>query len=107
MSIPKNYHITFSYLRFCFHKILIIVLNPDTPTATATFKYHHPLNISEVIPMATPRRTIKVPVEIVGAIDKFIVKSKGFFRSRPEVTIEALRKFLKIGKRRRTRKKNG
>jgi Arc/MetJ-type ribon-helix-helix transcriptional regulator len=46
--------------------------------------------------MAIPRRTIKVPVEIVSEIDKFISKSKGFFRSRPEVAIAALEKFLKI-----------
>lgn len=45
--------------------------------------------------MAIPRKTIKVPLEIVNKIDKFISKSKGFFRSRPEVAIAALEKFLK------------
>jgi hypothetical protein len=37
-----------------------------------------------------------VPPELVEAIDRFIEKSKGFFRSRPEVAIAALEKFLKI-----------
>ena len=57
--------------------------------------------------MATPRRTIKVPLELVEAIDKFISKSKGFFRSRPEVVSAALGKFLKMkrGKRGRPKKK--
>lgn len=54
--------------------------------------------------MATPRRTIKVPLELAEAIDKFISKSKGFYRSRPEVVSAALEKFLKI---KRGRKKRG
>lgn len=45
--------------------------------------------------MATPRRTIKVPLEFVEAIDRVIEKSKGFYRSRPEVTSVALKKFLR------------
>jgi len=34
--------------------------------------------------MATPRRTIKVPLELAEAIHKFVAKNKGFYRSRPE-----------------------
>ena len=53
-------------------------------------------------PMGT-RKSIKVPEELVELVDKFIEKSKGFFRSRPEVVIAALEKFLK--RKRRGRKK--
>ena len=55
--------------------------------------------------MPTPRRTIKVPLELTKAIDKFIAKSKGFYRSRPEVTSAALEKFLQLKKRGRKRRK--
>ena len=55
--------------------------------------------------MATPRRTIKVPLPLVEAIDKFIAKSKGLFRSRPEVASAALEKFLSMKKRGRKLKK--
>ena len=53
--------------------------------------------------MATPRRTIKVPLELAEAIDRFIEKSKGYFRSRPKVVTVALEKFLKIKKKGRKR----
>ena len=54
--------------------------------------------------MAIPRRTIKVPLSLVNAIDRFIAKSKGFYRSRPEVAIAALQKFLKMKKRGRKKR---
>lgn len=55
--------------------------------------------------MATPRRAIKVPLELAEAIDKFIAKNKGLYRSRPEVVSAALEKFLRIKRRKKKRNK--
>ena len=44
------------------------------------------------------KTTIKIPFEITKVMDAFIKKSKGKFRSRPEVTVAALKRLLKIKK---------
>jgi hypothetical protein len=49
--------------------------------------------------MATPRRTMKVPLDLEEAIDRFIDKSKGYFRSGPELVSAVLEKFSKAKKR--------
>ena len=41
---------------------------------------------------------VKIPFEITKAMDGLIKKSKGKFRSRSEVAMEALRRLLKIKK---------
>lgn len=55
--------------------------------------------------MTIPKRSVKVPLDLVEAIDKFIAKSKGVYRSRPEVASAALIKFLKVKRRKRKWKK--
>jgi Arc/MetJ-type ribon-helix-helix transcriptional regulator len=50
------------------------------------------------------RKSIKLPEDIIAEIDSRVDKEKGQYRSRPEVVVAALEKFLR-GKKRGRRKK--
>jgi len=50
------------------------------------------------------RKPIKLPENIIAEIDSRVEKEKGQYRSRPEVVMAALEKFLK-GKKRGRKKK--
>ena len=50
------------------------------------------------------KKSIKVPEELVRRVDEFIQKSDRRFRSRPEVAVAALEKFLSAKKRGRKKK---